>query len=1157
MTDPAAPHPEDPDAAAREQALDPRHSVVLEAPAGSGKTTVLTERMLRLLSIVDEPEQILAITFTRKAAGEMRERVVRALRGDIDASAPQGRRLGELADAAKERSRRLGWSLEANPGRLRIQTIDSLNRWLAAQLPITARSAGDLAIADSPTRLYRIAARRTLLDAESDASLRADAELLFERLDNDFGRFEQLLTAMLQARAHWLPKLLRGEARGQSPDGSALEIDLCARVEQGLRVIVSAGVREAGNLVPGALIEQGARLAREAARHRLAAAEARPGPWQVWAPGSDSAGRLELRHWQALAQLALTAQATWRVTLTKREGFPPEDQPLKEEALRWIASLSRVAGVRERLAELAALPDPQVPVEDARALSALARLLRLAASELELTFQEHGRVDYPYVAAAARRALTEEGAPTDLALRLGTDIRHILVDEFQDTSIEQAALLQALTCGWEEGDGRTLFAVGDPMQSIYQFREAEVGLFLRASTHGIGALRLLPVALTRNFRSAPALVAWLNATFARCFPQADDPRTSAVRYRECTAGRSDLHGFVRLHATPGGEPETEARAVAQLAARLRAEEPRASVAILLASRSHAPPIVAALRDARIAVAGVDLVSLADLPVVRDLEALTRALDHLADRTAWLAVLRAPWCGLTLSELSLLIEGAAERTVWEAINDETRVQRLSPGSLARLVRTRAVLARALARRDRAEPAAWVEAVWLQLGGPAACGEDEDLEQARTFFAGLARWSSEPDWSGPLELEERLERLYAMHPGVPAGAVQIMTIHRAKGLEFDKVIVPALGRRLRSSPEPLLRWLELPAEREGSDLLMAAIPSSSERGSELSEYLKRLQAERAAHERVRLVYVAATRARSELHLFGELPASEARRVEAASDTRRAEPAPASGTLLAALWCAIAAEFLREPIAGAEAGAAAQPAPGAALVGLPPGTTPDGIGASRSARLARLAPDWRLPEVPAGPGSRGIAVGAYDSSEEEIPALQPPLAAAQAVCDQLKRWARRGRLPTQGQGAARALRERLARLGFTDNGLDECTQQAVTLLDACLTDSRLQWIFASTHERAESPLRLTGIHEGHLTSAVIDRTFVDSEGVRWLIDFRADSSPPSSAENADSPHLAAGQEHDTGLAKRIALARALGPEPARAGIYFPAAQRFYAQP
>ncbi len=1127
MTDPAASvYRGDPDGAAREQALDPSRSVVLEAPAGSGKTTVLTQRLLRLLCTVDEPEQILAITFTRKAAAEMRARVARALRGDVDTSTDQGRRLRDLAAAAMERSRRLGWSLEASPGRLRIQTVDSLSRWLASRLPIASRGAGDLAIADSPERLYRIAARHTLLDAESEAGLAADAALLFERLDNDFARFEQLLTAMLAARAHWLPKLLRSGAHESDSQSASLDIDLCARVEQGLSAIVSERLRGTGSLFPAALVEQGARLAHEAARRRLAAADARPGPWQAWARGAVDPSRLALIHWQGLAQLALTGQDTWRASLTKREGFPAEERTLKDEAARWIASLARIAGARELLAEIASLPDPRIPEADAQALSALARLLRLAASELELTFQEFGRVDYPYIAAAARRALTEEGAPTDLALRIGADIRHILVDEFQDTSIEQAALLEALTCGWEAGDGRTLFVVGDPMQSIYQFREAEVGLFLRAATHGVGALRLQPVALTRNFRAAPALVAWLNATFAQCFPQLDDARTSAVRYRECIAGRDegDDHGIerndrgiVRLHGVPGAQPDAEARAVAALVARLRAEKPTASTAILLASRAHAPPIVAALRDVRIPVAGVDLVPLGELPVVRDLEALARALDCLGDRTAWLAVLRAPWCGLSLKELSLLVESAPGQTVWEAINEETRVGSLLPDSLTRLLRTRAVLGRALARRDRLEPAAWIEATWLELGGPAACGDESDIEHAHAFFASLARWSSEPDWSGPLELKGRLEQLYAMQPDAPAGAVQIMTIHRAKGLEFDQVIVPGLGRRLRSSPEPLLRWLELPAEREGSDLLMAAIPSPLESGSELSEYLKRLQTERAAHERVRLLYVAATRARSELHLFGELP-------ERGSDARSAEPAPAAGTLLAALWPAVAAGFAHEA-PGAPAAAVNMPDAPVSAAGVP---------GPPMRRLTRLTSDWQLPDLPAGTASRGITAAANDA-EEEISVLRPELAAALAVCDQLKRCARRGRLPARGDAAAQALRERLARLGFGGAELDGQAQQAASLLEQCLEDSRLQWIFAA-HPDAEGPLALTGVHDGHLTSWVADRSFIDG-GVRWLIEFRVGSVPGHSE-----------------LARRLELARGLGSQSVCVGLYFPATRRFY---
>src|SRR5215813_10895157 len=96
---------------AREDATDPRLSVLLQAPAGSGKTTVLTQRLLRLLAQVDEPEEILAITFTRKAAAEMRARVVSALRGEIDSGSPQGARLRALAGEALRQSAQRGWNL--------------------------------------------------------------------------------------------------------------------------------------------------------------------------------------------------------------------------------------------------------------------------------------------------------------------------------------------------------------------------------------------------------------------------------------------------------------------------------------------------------------------------------------------------------------------------------------------------------------------------------------------------------------------------------------------------------------------------------------------------------------------------------------------------------------------------------------------------------------------------------------------------------------------------------------------------------------------------------------------------------------------------------------------------------------------------------------
>ena len=157
-------------------------------------------------------------------------------------------------------------------------------------------------------------------------------------------------------------------------------------------------------------------------------------------------------------------------------------------------------------------------------------LLPRAAAELMLVFAERGQADFTEIAQGAVRALGEPDAPTDLLLSLDVRIKHILVDEFQDTSISQWELLERLTAGWQRGDGRTVFAVGDPMQSIYRFREAEVGLFLRARHQGLGNVALEALQLTTNFRSQAGIVDWVNATFPRVLPPLEDETLGAVPY---------------------------------------------------------------------------------------------------------------------------------------------------------------------------------------------------------------------------------------------------------------------------------------------------------------------------------------------------------------------------------------------------------------------------------------------------------------------------------------------------------------------------------------------------------------------------------------------------------------------------------------------------
>src|SRR5580704_14617536 len=233
------------DARARREALDIQRSMLLQAPAGSGKTTVLTARFLALLGAVDAPEEILAITFTRKAAAEMRQRVLAALQAasagrEVLGIAPQLLRVAMQRDAAR------GWNLLRNPSRLRIETIDALNHWLATQLPIASRSGATLEIASAPAPLYRRAARACLQLAAEDRDAAAAAELLFDRLDNSWRRLEQLLAEMLERRSHWLPRLL--QARGSG---------LAQRVQDSLESALRAELAVAIVTLPAQLVREG------------------------------------------------------------------------------------------------------------------------------------------------------------------------------------------------------------------------------------------------------------------------------------------------------------------------------------------------------------------------------------------------------------------------------------------------------------------------------------------------------------------------------------------------------------------------------------------------------------------------------------------------------------------------------------------------------------------------------------------------------------------------------------------------------------------------------------------------------------------------------------------------------------------------------------
>ena len=226
------------DSAERARARDPARSVIVQAPAGSGKTELLTQRYLALLAQVEEPEHVLAVTFTRKAAAEMRHRVLRALREPVgDETDERLPETAELARAVAQQSARRGWRLAEHPARLRIRTFDSLSSWLAAAAPVSdSRGAALGRVAEQPGELYEAAARR-VLELMDDATFGPALTTVLGYLDNRTDRFVQLMAQMLAQRDQWLP--LFGTGRVTTAAREALEAGLRALVRHELEQLAA------------------------------------------------------------------------------------------------------------------------------------------------------------------------------------------------------------------------------------------------------------------------------------------------------------------------------------------------------------------------------------------------------------------------------------------------------------------------------------------------------------------------------------------------------------------------------------------------------------------------------------------------------------------------------------------------------------------------------------------------------------------------------------------------------------------------------------------------------------------------------------------------------------------------------------------------------
>jgi ATP-dependent exoDNAse (exonuclease V) beta subunit len=1093
--------PEIPDKPQRERALDPSKSFIVRSPAGSGKTELLAQRFLRLLALVEQPESIVAITFTRKAAAEMRGRILDALHAAEGPCPDSGHKAltWELARRALENDLSHRWRIRENPSRLRITTIDSFCLMLARRMPWMARFGAPPDIEEAPGELYREAARATLAQLESGEGWSDAVARLLDHLDNNLPAVEDLLVNMLSRREQWLGHVVTQTSRVELERALrlAVEQDL-ARVKATLRADVAA------ILIPCAA-EAASNLRASDPSNRIAACVA------MSSVPAATAENLPL--WQGLADLLLTKNGRFRKRVDRNTGFPP-GSPLKSDVAVLLESLQSRQDLAEMWGEVRHLPEPRYTDEQWSVLEALFQLLRLAAGSLMIAFREHRKVDFTAVAMAAIEALGSLDTPTDLAYSLDFRTEHILVDEFQDTSQLQFTLLRRLIDAWGADEPRSLFLVGDPMQSIYRFRQAEVGLFAGLFEKKLELASLEPLTLTVNFRSQANIVDWVNSTFPLILPEEPDFDRGAVSYSRSDAALSALGGpAVEVYPFAGADPHAEAEQVLRIVQQTQADDPEGKTAILVRNRDHASATALTLRRAGLRFLAVDMNPLFSRPVVQDLWSLTRALLHPADRIAWLAILRAPWCGMTLTDLLALTADDGATSLWDLMQASQRLEALSVEGRARLERTRAALETAIGRRGRAPLRSWIEAAWLDLGGPACLREPADEEDAGAFFQLLEENDQGGDIPDFADFERQLAALYAEPDPTAGDKLQILTMHKAKGLEFDTVIIPGLGRGPGRDGPRLLNWLVLPGRSEGA-LLLAPIKRSGTEHEPIAEYLQSFERRKQDYETGRLLYVAATRAKKRLHLLGHV--SE-------------KGNPRSGSLLDKLWHAVAQRFADLP---------------------PPKKQGDeSLDAERPPAVFRRLPlAWLRPDIPPGIACTGVQAIAGEQPAVAFEWVGDTLRHVGTLVHRIIEEIGREGLDAWNSGRIRRSRQRwetaLTALGVPPAELPAAAMRVERALEAILADERGRWIL-TPRDSSRSEFPLTGVVAGGLVSGIVDRTFLDEAGVRWIIDFKTSMHEGGSVDvfldNEQS-------RYRSQLERYAELFSHMEDAPIRLGLYFP---------
>lgn len=1087
-----------PDQAARLFAVDPAHHVVLEASAGTGKTRVLVDRYVRLLAVGVDPRNILAMTFTRKAAAEMRARVIDTVE--------------RLAAAGGESGARM-LAVRARLADVEITTIDGFCFRLLREFPLEADVDPAFEVADETemARFVGLAIERTMDVARQLAGTDESVRLLLTRVKAPVLR--DALATLVDRRHVAVPAVARFVAR----TGPRLTAPAaCEAFLERVRTALAAGSR-------AALVDDGpiGSVAFQRLVEDIGAIEqgADPDPSKV---------RLTRRR---LAAYFLTTAGKPRQRIVKPYGaelFPNAAAKRRHE--------EAVARVSPAIAEALDALDRDL---DALLARGVLRALQVAVHTYDRLLEENGLLDFAAMLERSVRLLERQEEFARSRLKLQSRYHHLLLDEFQDTSRLQWRLVDLLIGSWGEGEGAadaatSVFIVGDRKQSIYRFRHAEVTLLDEAAAR-IEALRGgRPVrqAISASFRSVPQLLAFVNAVAREM--TGDEETGDAWRYEAHDrfptppvedGGRRDGEAVVGLVAE--STIEREAAAVGDEIGRLltsgtirdgqggrRRVQPD-DIAILFRARAGHQYFEAALAARGVRTYVYKGLGFFDAPEVQDLQALLGFLAAPESDLAAAAFLRSRF--VRVSDQALVDLAPSLATALVDPSPPAAAALLGPVDAGLLARVRQAVPHWLALTRELPPGDLVDRILhdtgyvFELGGPRRDQAWENVKKVRSLVRrvesrGYATFDRLAAYFDTLRAGDDANAVVEA-----VGAVSLMTIHAAKGLEFPVVFVVNLQAAGRGRP-PGFSVIERGPDGEPE------VTFGSTAGTALEE-------RRDAEELRRLLYVAVTRARDRLYLAAKVKPGE-RLARARRTLAGLLPSSLSDLIVAAADGSGPDEVAWT--SGGETFALAICRPAPEIVGAP------------------------AVEVPSGPPPPHAAVPPLQATSLDVEAATAALGRAGA--------AEAGDAPSAATGSSRLVGTLVHRLlqaqvdpSASDDVLAGAVSGLVGSLDVSETDgvgwvvevirvyralacrAELQDLLRSGAVFYEVPYSfLSADRPGVVIRGIVDCVVVHPSGERTVVEFKTGVPRPE--------HQAQAERYAR------ALDAILGPEPTKARVFYP---------